>query len=118
MVNPRTPFGVKREMVRRRFLGYTRDEAAKGHGAAGIATKAMEEFKALAASDGLAAASSEYDIEDLIEDLLRLTKELRDSGNSIEEAGLGLEVVNMLDELGVPKHQQRDFLKAIRTAVA
>gem|GEM_PF-5208947 len=51
MVNPRTDFWKDQQVVRRRFQGLSRDEAAAGLMSTGGASRAMDAFVEFAESD-------------------------------------------------------------------
>jgi hypothetical protein len=117
VTNPRTPFWVRKEIVRRRLSGYSRDAAVKGLAAAGVGSEAMREFVEMGERDGLMNAAREFGVGDIVNDLLRQSKVMQDHGDSFDDVDLGIEVSRLFDALNVPKNMRREFTKALRTAV-
>jgi hypothetical protein len=123
VANPRTVVYKEQEAVRRLFLGYNRDEAAKLPSerkqlvATGVVSRVKGEFIGSAVRDGLMAAADAYGVRDLIEGLLDNAKDMRRQNMTVSDARLGIDEHFLMDRAGIPLQRRPEVTKALGVIV-
>ena len=108
------PFYLVAEVIRLHFEGCNRDENAEESGVSGgKVSDSIKQFKRDVRIMGLEEAAENYKVEDLLEELYELSKELRENGVTLGEAMSGARVAKTLKTVGVGEEDVESFTKKL-----
>lgn len=103
MVNPGVQWPEKQEILRLLFEGNTRDEVAAVTRSGGTVSNVEKEFVHYAEVHGLKDAADAYGVGEEVENLLRISKQLKDSNITVPAVKTGVEFYLLVDQNGIPR---------------
>ncbi len=103
MVNPGVQWPEKQEILRLLFEDNTRDEVAAVTRSGGTVSNVEKEFVHYAEVHGLKDAADAYGVGEEVENLLRISKQLKDSNLTVPAVKTGVEFYILVDQNGVQR---------------